>query len=130
MSKIKFSLIASTILVVSSFMPILQILILYLNSVIAQPIGALFSKNDNVGIYVVNSVLTVVLLILFFFARTTLQKVLAVVGVIVFFLPLFMYSTGDVINTDKFYFLQFLIAGVVVSIILVGIEYFKPKLPK
>ncbi len=137
MRKIKFSLITFAILVLSSFMPVLQLLIMYLNSFVTQPIGVLFGKSDNIGMYIVNGVLSLLMLALFYFSNTTVTKVFSTIGFLLFFLPLFFYSTENIftdktvsLRLEKFYFLQFLIAGVVAGILLAVIELIKAKTPK
>lgn len=125
MRKIKISLITSAVLIVSSFMPLLQIILLQCNSFIAQPIGKLFGKNENIGIYWVNAILSLGMLVLFYFAKSTVAKVFLIFGFLLFFIPLFSYSTGDLftdetgsLRLEKFYFLQFLIAGIGAGILL------------
>jgi hypothetical protein len=134
MRRTKISLITSAILVVSSFMPVLQIVLLQCNSFIAQPIGMLFGKNDNISIFWVNGIASLCMLLLFYIAKTTGAKVFSILGFLLFFLPLFYYSTGDFftdetgsLRLEKFYFLQFLIAGIVAGIVLALIELIKSK---
>lgn len=134
MRKIKFSLITSAILVVSSFMPVMQIILLQCNSFIAQPIGRLFGKNENIGIYWVNVILSLIMLVLFYFAKSATAKIFLIFGFLLFFIPLFFYSTGDLftdetgsLRLEKFYFLQFLIAGIGAGILLALIELLSKK---
>ncbi|MCS3556781.1 MULTISPECIES: hypothetical protein [unclassified Sphingobacterium] len=134
MNKLKFSLTAFVILVVSSFMPVLQVLIMYLNSIIAEPIGVLLSKNDSIGMYLVNSLFSLTMLVLFYFSNTTVAKIFSTIGFLLFFLPLFFYSTTNLFTDEtgrsrleRFYFLQFLIAGFVAGLLLVVIELIKSK---
>ncbi len=125
--KIKFSLITSTVLVLSSFIPILQILIMYLNSFIVQPIGKIFGINDNIAIYGLNSVFSIGMIVLFYFSSSSVQKIFSIIGVIIFLMPLLMYSTTDIISTEKYYFIQFLIIGIITGLILIGLEYLRSK---
>ena len=134
MRKIKFSLITAAILVVSSFMPVMQIILLQCNSFIASPIGRLFGKNENIGIYWVNAILTLSMLVLFYFAKSTTAKIFLILAFLLFFIPFFIYSTGDLftdetgsLRLEKFYFLQFLIAGIGAGILLALIELISKK---
>jgi hypothetical protein len=125
MSKSKFSLISSAILILSSFLPVTQIVLVHLNSFIAQPIGMLFSKNDSVGIYGINGILSSLMFVLFYFSRSFKEKLFSLLGILLFFMPILFYSFEGVISTDKFYFLQFLVIGIVISAIIFAIEIIK-----
>jgi len=127
MAKIKFSLIASVILAVSSFIPVLQIILLHLNSFIAQPIGMLLGKNDNIGIYGVNGFSSLLMFVLFYFSNSIATRVLSLLGILLFFIPFLFYATENIISTDKYYFLQFLVIGIVTGIFLLLVEIMKSK---
>lgn len=123
MRKIKFSLFASIILVLSSFIPVLQILLLTANGAFLS----LFTNADNKIILIVNAVASLLMFILFYFSKTTIAKVFCVLGILLFFIPFLFYTTENVINTDKYYFLQILIIGVVTSILLIITETIQTK---
>ena len=131
MRKIKTSLITSAILVVSSFIPVIQILILTANGAFLS----LFTSSDTKTVLLVNGIASLLMLVLFYFTKTTIAKVFSILGFLFFFLPLFFYSTGDLftdetgsLRLEKFYFLQFLIAGVVAGILLAVIELNSPRI--
>jgi hypothetical protein len=133
MRKIKFSLITSAILVLSSFMPVIQILILTANGAFLS----IFTGGETKIILLINGILSLLMLALFYFSNTTVTKVFSTIGFLLFFLPLFFYSTENIftdetgsLRLEKFYFLQFLIAGVVAGILLAVIELIKAKPPK
>lgn len=123
MSKIKFSLITSAILVLSSFIPILQVLILTVNGAIVS----IFTSSDNKIILLVNGIASLLMFGLFYFSNSTIAKALSVLGVLLFFIPLLFYATEDLISTEKYYFLQFLIIGIITGITLLIIEITKTK---
>ncbi|SIO55601.1 hypothetical protein [Chitinophaga niabensis] len=133
MKKIKFSLIASAILVVSSFVPIIQVLILTANGAFLS----LFTSSDTKIILLINGIAFLLMLVLFYFAKTTAAKVFSIFGFLLFFLPLFFYSTGDLfidetgnLRLENLYFLQFLLAGIAAGVLLTVIELMKAKAPK
>lgn len=123
MGKTKVSLIAWGVLVLTSFIPVLQVMIMYLNGAILSLFN---SENDKVH-FIVNSVFTILLLTLFYFSKNILAKVFLALGVILFFLPLLLYATANTINTERYYFLQFLIMGFIVGGVLFLIELLKSK---
>lgn len=123
MSKIKFSLIASAVLVLSSFVPVIQILILTLNGAFVS----MFTSSNSVVIQLVNGVATLLMFLLFYFSSSVVAKLFSLLGVLIFFMPFLFYATENRISTDRFYFLQFLIVGIITGIMLIGVEYFRSK---
>jgi cytochrome c oxidase assembly factor CtaG len=123
MSKFKFSITTLAILVLSSFVPVLQVLLLTANGAFVS----LFISADDKIILIVNGVGSLLMLVLFYLSKSTLAKVLSIIGVLLFFVPFLFYATENSISTEKFYFLQFLIIGVVTGIILAAIEAFKRR---
>lgn len=121
MSKLKFSLIASLVLVLSSFIPIVQILLLTLNGAIVS----LFTHSNSKVILLVNGICSLMMILLFYFSSKIVAKLLSLFGMLLFFIPFLFYATEGLINTEKFYFLQFLIIGIITSLILIGIDYKK-----
>jgi hypothetical protein len=123
MNKIKFSLIASIVLVLSSFVPVLQILILLLNGAFVS----LFTADDSKVILLVNGVCSVLMFVLFYLSSNIITKLLSLFGVLLFFIPFLLYTTENQIGTEKFYFIQFLLVGIITSVILIGVECLKNK---
>lgn len=121
MTKVKISLTTLLILVMTSFMPIIQILILSLNGSFLS----IITKGENTMISIVNGLFTIIFLILFYTSNTMITKLLSVIGVVIFFLPLLFYGTEKIISTEKYYFLQFFVIGLIIGIILMAIEIFK-----
>ncbi len=83
------------------------------------------TKGDNTMIFIVNGLFTIILLILFYSSNTMITKLFSVLGVVLFFLPLLFYGTEKIISTERYYFLQFLVIGFIIGIILMAIEIFK-----
>lgn len=123
MSKIKFSLIASIVLVLSSFVPVIQVLLLTLNGTFLS----LFTNSDSKVILLVNGIGSILMFVLFFFSSSLLSKILSLLGVLMFFIPFLFYATEKLISTEKYYFIQFLIIGIITSLFLIAIEYITKK---
>lgn len=123
MSKIKFSLIASIVLVLSSFVPVIQVLLLTLNGAFLS----LFTNSDSKVILLVNGIGSILMFVLFYFSSSLFTKILSLLGVLMFFIPFLFYATEKLISTEKYYFIQFLIIGIITSLFLITIEYISKK---
>lgn len=123
MSKIKFSLIASIVLVLSSFVPVIQVLLLTLNGAFLS----LFTNSDSKVILLVNGIGSILMFVLFYFSSSLFTKILSLLGVLMFFIPFLFYATEKLISTEKYYFIQFLIIGIITSLFLITIEYITKK---
>lgn len=125
MSKFKFSLIALVILVLSSFVPVLQVLILTANGAFVS----LFTSSDDNIILLVNGIGSLLMIVLFYLSNSTVAKILSTLGILLFLMPFLFYATEKLISSERFYFLQFLITGIITEVILVAIEAIKRKAP-
>jgi uncharacterized protein YqgC (DUF456 family) len=123
MSKIKFSLIASIVLVLSSFVPVIQVLLLTLNGAFLS----LFTNSDSKVILLVNGICSILMFVLFYLSSSLFTKILSLLGVLIFFIPFLFYATEKLISTEKYYFIQFLIIGIITSLFLITIEYITKK---
>jgi hypothetical protein len=123
MNKIKFSLIASIVLVLSSFIPVIQVLILTLNGALVS----LFTSSDNSVILLVNVIGSLTMFLLFYLSSSFITKFLSLLGILIFFIPFLFYATEKLISTEKYYFIQFLIIGFITSVLLITIEYISKK---
>jgi hypothetical protein len=123
MNKIKFSLIASIVLVLSSFIPVIQVLILTLNGALVS----LFTSSDNSVILLVNVIGSLTMFLLFYLSSSFITKFLSLLGILIFFIPFLFYATEKLISTEQYYFIQFLIIGFITSVLLITIEYISKK---
>jgi len=122
---LEIPLIIMGVLVVTSFMPILQILIMTLNGAIVSPSYAI-TNNDKAAvqyIYIFDSLMSLIGLILFYKAIKITWRILSAIFTVVFLLPLMGYIFGF-IETDM-YFLQYLVAGFAVGLILLVVALLK-----
>jgi peptidoglycan/LPS O-acetylase OafA/YrhL len=121
-------LIITGVLMVSAFIPVLQVLILTLNGGFLY-LFEMISKTDTSSLqYVVNAFCGVLLLILYFLSKKTIARVLTAIGVVFFVLPLLMYSFENTFTEGSPYFLQFMVIGLLTGFILLLVSYFKDRL--
>lgn len=122
---LEIPLIIMGILVLSSFVPIIQIVILTLNGAILSPLYAIAS-NDKVAIqyiYFFNFLISFFGLVLFFRASKISLIILSAIFSVLFLLPLATYIFGMIV-TDL-YFVQNLVSGFVVGLILLIVALLK-----
>jgi len=112
-------------LVLSSFVPIVQIFILHVNGALMS----VFTNSDDNIICLVNLVASLFMLGLFYFSSITSAKVVSILGFLLFFIPLILDTTDNLIDVNKYYFLQFLVADLIAGIIVVALEITQSKLP-
>lgn len=127
MKKTKLSLIISGVLIISSFVPVLQILILLLNGAIVSLFIPLLKLNDDIAMFWMNALASLVFLAIFYKTQRMGQKILFSLAFILFFLPFLFYSTEHIFRDSEYYFLQFLLTGVVAGGILFLIEMYKAR---
>ncbi|SIT17296.1 hypothetical protein SAMN05421761_1275 [Belliella pelovolcani] len=119
-ARIKFSLILTLVLILSAFMPVLNILIWHLNAVLLY----VFGDNWNAHIWM-NLLLSVLILIFFFRSQKQSRSITLGILSIFFLLPLFLYLFENHFSEDAPYFLQSLVGGLIAGGILITTEYFK-----
>ena len=119
-SKIKFSLILTGVLIVSAFMPILNILVMYLNAALIY----VFGDGWDAHIWM-NLLLSVVVLVLFFKSEKESYSILFGILSVLFLMPFFLYLFENKFSEDAPYFLQSMVGGLITGLILVIAELSK-----
>lgn len=118
----KILLIAFSILVVSSFIPILPILLLQLNGAV------LFLFGSSKALVPVNVIAALIGLVMFHFAKKLAYRICAVVIVICFLFPLVIFKSEGWSNNESLpYFLPFLIASILAIVPLIILSFVKNK---
>lgn len=120
LSKIKFSLILTAVLVVSAFMPILNILIMLFNGAVLS----VFGDNSNVTLWA-NLALSIVLIVIFCLSKKKTASAIIEISIVLFLFPLFMYAFESKFDEDSPYFMQSLIGGVLTGGVLIIAEFSK-----
>jgi hypothetical protein len=118
-------LIIMGVLVLTSFLPLIQILIMTLNGAVVSPLFAI-ANNDKTAIqymYIFDSLMSLIGLILFYKSIKTSWRIFSVIFTVLFLLPLMVYIFGF-IETDM-YFVQNLVAGFAVGLILLVVALLK-----
>lgn len=126
--KNKVSLLLTLLLVVTSFFPVIQVMIMSLNGALIEFFRNILSYNNSDSLlYFINTLLGLGTCVLFVLSKTVIQKVLSGLGVVLFFLPLIIYLLEGRVDSDSFYFLQFLIGGIVIGGVLIILETLQRK---
>lgn len=122
---LEIPLIIMGVLVVTSFIPIIQILILTLNGGIMYLFSLLLGSKELVGnlLLGVEGFISLFGLILFYKSIKILWRIFSAVFTVLFLLPLMVYIFGF-IETDM-YFVQNLVAGFAVGLILLVVALVK-----
>lgn len=120
-NRIKFSLVLTSILAISAFVPILNIFIMMINGGILYPFS---SMNWDAHIWI-NLILTITLLALFYRSKKQTSSILLGLFTVLFAQPFFLYSLESMFNGEELYFLQFLISGLLTGGLLIIVEYLK-----
>ncbi|MBY5952863.1 hypothetical protein KUV23_17915 [Algoriphagus marincola] len=122
---LEIPLIIMGVLVVTSFIPIIQILILTLNGGIMYLFSLLLGGKELVGNFLlaIEGFISLVGLILFYKSIKISWRIFSVIFTLLFLLPLMVYIFGF-IETD-IYFVQNLVAGFAVGLILLVVALLK-----
>lgn len=122
---LEIPLIIMGVLVLTSFIPIIQILILTLNGGIMYLFSLLLGGKELVGNFLlaIEGFISLVGLILFYKSIKISWRIFSVIFTLLFLLPLMIYIFGF-IETD-IYFVQNLVAGFAVGLILLVVALLK-----
>ena len=109
---LKLALLITAFLVVSSLVPVLQILILNFNGGVIYLFESLFG-NDTFMNYKLNVILFLLFIVVYILSKDIFFRILSILGFILFFLPFLFYLTVDYFTDEDIYFLQFMIIGLI-----------------
>jgi hypothetical protein len=122
---IRIPLIIGVVLVVSSVIPILQILIMQLNGAILYGVTELMGMRLGLIELVANGVISIILLSIFYKSQKFRWKTASAILVALFLMPMFIYWLERKIDEEALYFLQFMIAGAATGLILLVVGFLK-----
>ncbi len=118
--------IISGVILLTSFLPVLQITILSINGGILYALGDI-GVHDSTQI-ILNSSLTISFLLLFYLSERLLTKLLGVVGVLLFLFPLLVWSAEPLFNTEDYHYSwSFLITGTIIAVVLIATAFMKNR---
>ncbi len=122
---VRIPMIVMSILVFSSFIPLIQITLLTINGAIIYPLNFIVDSNDitYIHIFIFNSLMSITGLIFFYKSHDHLRTLFTVIFTVLFLFPLMVLAL-DFIKTEV-YFLQNLIAGFFVGLIFLIIGILK-----
>jgi len=126
----KFSIIFTTLLILSSFLPIIQILFLNINGGILSFIETITKINVQILSIIINSTFSILTSILYFRSYKLTLKIinstLLSFFVISFITFLKINNYGN--EEGDYYFLPFLLGGIITGTILIVFDKYKVQL--
>lgn len=122
---IRIPLIITGVMLITSFVPFIQIVIMFLNGGLLS----LFESSSSFVQYLFNGLFSGVMLLLFFKAKGAAPQILTALGFTFFFFPLLSYATDNRIPDDP-YFLRILILGIVTGGVLTLVAFLQNKMQK
>jgi len=122
---IRIPLVITGVMLFSSFLPFIQLIIMFLNGGLIS----LFVSSSSFAQYLFNGLFSGFMLYLFFKAKVKTPQVLTAVGFVFFFFPLLSYATDNKIPDDP-YFLRILILGIVTGGVLTVVALLQNKMQK
>ena len=122
-------LVIMGVLVFSSFLPLIQIILMTLNGAVIYPLYVI-AHNDEIAsryIFIADSLMSLIGLTLFYLSTKNSWRILSAIFTVLFLLPLMVLVFGF-IETDV-YFLQYFVSGFTVGLILVVVVLLKGTVP-
>lgn len=118
-------LIIMAVLVLTSFLPLIQIFVMTLNGAIMYPLYSIADSDEIASkyIFVTNSTMSLIGLILFYVSNKMSWTTVAAIFVVFFLFPLMGLIFGFI--KTEMYFLQNLVAGFAVGLILLVVALLK-----
>ena len=123
----KFSKIFTSILILSSFLPIIQIIFLYINGGILSFTETITKINIDILSNILNLTFVILTSILYFRSNKLILKIISSILVYFFMLSFITFLKINNYGNEEgaLYFLPFLIAGISTGIIIIGIDKYK-----
>ena len=120
------SLIILAFLIISAFVPIVQILIMYLNGGVIYIVEKLFNSGINATLYIFNSTLSILFLISFLSSKKMVLKILFAIFFVIFSFAVFGALLEKPLR-DTGYPIHLLLTGLVIGLIMSIASVIKPQ---
>jgi len=122
---LEIPLIIMGVLVLTSFLPLIQIIVMTLNGAIIYPLYSIADSDEIASryIFITDSLMSLIGLVLFYVSIKMSWRIFSAIFTVLFLLPLMVLIFGF-IETDM-YFLQNLVAGFAVGLILLVVALLK-----
>ena len=123
----KFAIIFTLLLFVSSFVPVIQIIFAYANGAVFWTAEKIIGPHSPVLSIILNLLFSVIFIFLYYKSEKLYLKIVNSI-LILFFLDSFvMLMKIEIYGNEegKFYFLQFLVSSLIIGVTLISSEYIK-----
>jgi hypothetical protein len=124
----KIPLITLVILILTSFIPIIQLTLIYLNGALLYLIEYIFYSSKMVLSYEIDLALAILSLVGYAFAKRRVIKISYVILAITFLSSYISFLTENLKYEKYPYFLYFMAQAIIVILPLLVIGYFKEKM--
>lgn len=118
--KYSTSIVATIVFLLSSFIPVFQIILLTLNGGLI----AYFSQKNILYFYIINLLASILFLYLYHYSTKRRNQILSAIGFYCFFFPLMTFSIEKHIPQDPF-FLGILTIGALAGVALMVVDRFR-----
>jgi len=81
---------------------------------------SLFIKENDNWIYIVNTILSILFLVGYFYSDVTIIKILFAIAFLFFFFPLISYATDKIIPQDPYFLGMMLFGGLSGTVLLIS----------
>ncbi len=120
LTKFRFSLVTSVLLLLSSFIPVMQVMILSVNGGFIS----LLTSNSKI-MALINGIGSFLGYLFFYISNVMFSKLLSLLAILFFFIPFLFYSMENLINVNEYYFLHFFLIGAIAGMLLFLVEVIK-----
>ena len=123
----KFAIIFTLLLFITSFVPAIQIIFAYANGAVFSAAENIIGLNSPVLSILLNLLFSVIFIFLYYKSEKLYLKIVNSI-LILFFLDSFvMLMKIEIYGNEegKFYFLQFLVSSLIIGVTLISSEYIK-----
>lgn len=121
--KYKLSIITTIVLLVTSFLPVLQVVLITINGGLV----AFITQKNFTFQYVVNGLGAALFLVVYYLSAQTKFRLFGIIGFLFFFFPMVSYATEKIMPQDP-YFLGIMLIGLLSGIIFLSADILKFKL--
>lgn len=117
--------IITLFLIVSSFIPVIQIILLTFNGGIVYVFGNITSTQNKEMAIILNIIISILCLIWFYKGKRKRLVIIQLILSSFFLFPIFYLLLENLTIRDNYYFLPMMIAGLLTGLVLLIVGYFK-----
>ena len=121
----KFAIIFTLLLFVSSFVPVIQIIFAYANGAVFWTAEKIIGPHSPVLSIILNLLFSVIFIFLYYKSEKLYMKI--VNSILIFLNSFVMLMKIELYGNEEgeFYFLQFLVSSLIIGVTLISSEYIK-----